>query len=147
MNYFITFVTIKKIISNCRFIHYAMPKKTNEVIDFTKPIDYESEEDSDYDDDLEDDDMRTENCGAINHFPFILSQILIICKLLGERHFRLHRIGTKKFLNKVRQMQELSQVVKIGDINYGSRMGKGAEILCKIAASAQMLKIALNILS
>ena len=124
-----------------------MPKKTNEVIDFAKPIDYESEEDSDYDDDLEDDDMRTENCEAINHFPLTLSQILIICKLLGERRFRLHRSGTKKFLNKVRQMQELSQVVKIGDINYGSRMGKGAEILCKIAALAQMLKIALNILA
>lgn len=124
-----------------------MPKRTNVVVDFTKPIDYETEEDSDHDGDLEDEDVKNENHEETNNLPITLAQILIICHLFGKRQFRLHRNGTKKFLHKVRQMQELSQVEKIGDINYGSRMGKGAEILCKISALAQMLKIALEILS
>lgn len=124
-----------------------MPKKSNVVVDFTKPIDYETEEDSDNDGDLDDEDLKNDNYEATNNLPIILAQILIICQLFGKRVFRLHRKGTKKFLHKVRQMQELSQVEKIGDVNYGSRMGKGAEILCKISALAQMLKIALEILS
>lgn len=122
-----------------------MPNKTNVVVDFAQLIDYENEEDSDQDEDLNDDDIRTETTETPNHFSSTLAQIFIIVHLLGKRQYRLNRNGTKKFLNKVRQMQELSQVDKIGDVNYGSRMGKGAEILCKLAALAQMMKISQDI--
>lgn len=123
-----------------------MPNKTNVVVDFTQLIDYENEDDSDQDEDLNDDDIRTEKSETPIHFSSTLAQILIIARLLDKRRFCLSRNGTKKFLNKVRQMQELSQVAKIGDVNYGSRMGKGAEILCKLSALAQMLKISQDML-
>jgi len=74
-----------------------------------------------------------------------LTQILIVCRLLGKRELVLTRNGTKKFYNKVRQFQELSEVDKPNDVNYGARMGKSAEILCKLAAIVQILSISLQI--
>ncbi|CAF5210098.1 unnamed protein product, partial [Rotaria magnacalcarata] len=47
----------------------------------------------------------------------------------------------------VRQYQELSQIEKSDDVNYGSRMGKSAEILCKLAAISQIIKISIEILT
>lgn len=123
-----------------------MPKKTNVVVDVAQSIDYENDEESDQDEDLNDEDIKTENSQESNNFSSNLAQILIIAHIFGKRNYRLKRNGTKKFLNKVRQMQELSQLDKIGDVNYGSRMGKGAEILCKLSALAQILKISQEIL-
>ncbi|CAF1086183.1 unnamed protein product, partial [Rotaria sordida] len=91
-----------------------------------------------------DDDYETEQNS--NHNLPTLSQILIICRLIGKRKFILSRNGTKKFYNKIRQYQELSQIEKPNDVNYGSRMGKSAEILCKLVAVCQILKISMDIL-
>ncbi|CAF1208637.1 unnamed protein product [Rotaria sordida] len=75
-----------------------------------------------------------------------LAQILIVARLIGKREFVLSRNGTKKFYNKIRQYQELSQLEKSDDVNYGSRIGKSAEILCKLAGTSQIVKIAIEIL-
>ena len=87
-----------------------------------------------------------EKVPKINNVIQKFSQILIIAHMLGKKQFILSRYGTKKFLNKIRQFQELSQIDKMNDINYSSRMGKAAEILCKLAALAQVLNISIKIL-
>lgn len=65
-----------------------------------------------------------------------------------NRQTRIHFKSkfNKKFYNKVRQYQELSQVEKQEVVNFGSRMGKSAEILCELAAISQIIKISLDIL-
>ncbi|CAF4281668.1 unnamed protein product, partial [Adineta steineri] len=79
------------------------------------------------------------------HLPS-LTQILIVSYLIGKRIFHVSRTGTKNFYNEVRQHQELSEIDKPNNINFGSRMGKSAEILCKFAAIAELMKIILEIL-
>ena len=125
-----------------------MPKKPNVIFNVSDALDYESDdENSDREEkDLDDIDLLSEKIPKFNQPIQQISQILIICHMLGEKQYVLSRYGTKKFLNKVRQYQELSQLDQLNDINYSSRMGKAAEILCKLGALAQILKIALEIL-
>jgi hypothetical protein len=127
-----------------------MPKKNEVNLNLSQSIEYEEVDDGDdddqYDDDISDDDYETEQKVNSNHNLPTLCQILIICRLIGKRNFILSRNGTKKFYNKVRQYQELSQIEKPNDVNYGSRMGKSAEILCKLVAICQILKISMDIL-
>ncbi|CAF4451165.1 unnamed protein product, partial [Rotaria sp. Silwood2] len=130
------------------FIHYAMPKRTEGSVNFSQSIDYD---DSDSDgneneDNISDNDYEVEKSNKIHENLPSLSQILIVARLLGKREFILCRNGTKKFFNKVRQYRELSQFDKSNDVNFGSRMGKAAEILCKLAAIAEILRIAIEIL-
>ncbi|CAF1686737.1 unnamed protein product, partial [Adineta ricciae] len=98
------------------------------------------------DDDISDDDYQTEQKETSNQNLPSLCQILIVVRLFEKRKFVLSRNGTKKFYNKVRQYQELSQMEKPDDVNYGSRMGKSAEILCKLVAIYQILKISMDVL-
>lgn len=129
-----------------RFIHYAMPKKSNIILESTCSLEFDDATDSDQDEDLSDEDMINKRKEARKDDLPSLAQILIVVHLLGDRHYVLSQYGTKKFLNKVREMQELSQVERSNDVNYGSRMGKSTEILCKISALAQVLETALSIL-
>ncbi|CAF2088574.1 unnamed protein product [Rotaria magnacalcarata] len=131
-----------------RFIHYAMPKRKESTANIPESLDYDDvdDENNDLDDDISDDDYEMEKRNNTNKNLPSLSQILIVSQLLGKREFILSRNGTKKFYSKVRQYQELSQLEKQDDVNYGSRMGKSAEILCKLAAIAQNLKISIEIL-
>lgn len=121
-----------------------MPKKIDLILDVNESIDYEDDVE-DEETDLIDEELPSK-CASNDKLPNALSQILIVVKLLGIREYTLSKKGTKKFLNKVRQMQELSQIEKTDDLNYGSRLGKGAEILCKLSALLQLLKIALDVL-
>ncbi|CAF4053549.1 unnamed protein product [Rotaria magnacalcarata] len=133
-----------------RFIHYAMPRKKDLTINLPQSLDYDDAEDdnNDIEDDMSDDEYELEKqLNNIKRNLPSLSQILIVCHLLGKREFVLSRNGTKKFYNKVRQYQELSQIEKSDDVNYGSRMGKSAEILCKLAAISQIIKISIEILT
>ncbi|CAF2942055.1 unnamed protein product [Rotaria sp. Silwood2] len=125
-----------------------MPKRTEGSVNFSQSIDYD---DSDSDgneneDNISDNDYEVEKSNKIHENLPSLSQILIVARLLGKREFILCRNGTKKFFNKVRQYRELSQFDKSNDVNFGSRMGKAAEILCKLAAIAEILRIAIEIL-
>ncbi|CAF4711177.1 unnamed protein product, partial [Rotaria sp. Silwood2] len=135
--------------SSERFLHYAMPKQKDLTVRIPETLDYDDNEDdiNDTEDDISDDEYQMEQkMNNMNkHLPS-LSQIFIICHLLGQRQFILSRNGTKKFYNKVRQYQELSQFEKADDVNYGSRMGKSAEILCKLAAISQIVKNSMEIL-
>ncbi|CAF1677681.1 unnamed protein product [Rotaria magnacalcarata] len=153
-----------------RFIHYAMPTKKDLTINLPQSLDYDDAEDdnNDIEDDMSDDEYELEKQlnNIKRNLPSLddeyelekqlnnikrnlpsLSQILIVCHLLGKREFVLSRNATKKFYNKVRQYQELSQIEKSDDVNYGSRMGKSAEILCKLAAISQIIKISIEILT
>ncbi|CAF4275616.1 unnamed protein product [Rotaria magnacalcarata] len=131
-----------------RFIHYPMPKRKESTANIPESLDYDDvdDENNDLDDDISDDDYEMEKRNNTNKNLPSLSQILIVSQLLGKREFILSRNGTKKFYSKVRQYQELSQLEKQDDVNYGSRMGKSAEILCKLAAIPQNLKISFEIL-
>ncbi len=131
-----------------RFLHYAMPKEKETNINVSQSIEYdETDEDrDDFDEDISDDDYETEQSNNIHQNLPSLSQILIVARLIGKRELILSRDGTKKIYNKVRQYQELSQINKPDDVNYGSRMGKAAEILCKLAAISQIVKISMEIL-
>ncbi|CAF3978277.1 unnamed protein product, partial [Rotaria sordida] len=135
-------------IFNCMFIHYAMPKRTDGSANFSQSIDYDDSDNdkSENEDDISDNDYEVEKSNKIHKNLPSLSQILIISRLLGKREFILSRNDTKKFFNKVRQYQELSQFDKSNDVNFGSRMGKAAEILCKLAAIAEILRITIEIL-
>ncbi|CAM4827034.1 unnamed protein product [Rotaria magnacalcarata] len=133
-----------------RFIHYAMPRKKDLTINLPQSLDYDDAEDdnNDIEYDMSDDEYELEKqLNNIKRNLPSLSQILIVCHLLGKREFVLSRNATKKFYNKVRQYQELSQIEKSDDVNYGSRMGKSAEILCKLAAISQIIKISIEILT
>ncbi|CAF3275618.1 unnamed protein product [Rotaria sp. Silwood2] len=44
------------------------------------------------------------------------------------------------------QYQELSQIDKPNDLNYGSRMGKAAEILCNLTAICEIIRISIEVL-
>lgn len=123
-----------------------MPKKSNIVLDVSDELGYDSDEYSDHEDDLNDIDLMNEKLPNVNNVIQTFAQILIISHMIGQKQFTLSRYGTKKFLDKVRQFQELSQIDKMDDINYGSRMGKSAEILCKLAALAQILNVCVKIL-
>lgn len=131
-----------------RFIHYVMPKKNGVIINNSELLDYDDGEDdaNDRDNDISDDDCDCQESNQIQKRYPSLSQILMVCQLIGKRKFVLSRNGTKRFYNKVRQYQELSQIEKHDDINFGSRMGKSAEIICKLAAISQILKISLDVL-
>ncbi|CAF4822880.1 unnamed protein product [Rotaria sp. Silwood1] len=131
-----------------RFIHYAMPKKNDVTINTSESLDYDEDDDetNDNDDDISDEDYEFEKTSHTRRQSPSLSQILIVCQLVGKRQFILSRNGTKKFYNKVRQYQELSQLEKQNDVNFGSRMGKSAEIICKLAAISQIVKISIEIL-
>lgn len=135
-----------RICSWPRFIHYVLPKKSNVLLDVSDELGYDSDDDSDREEDLNDIDLMNEKIPKINHVIQRFTQILIIAHMLGKKDFILSRYGTKKFLTKVRQFQELSQLDKMNDIDYSSRMGKCAEILCKLAALAQILNISIKIL-
>ncbi|CAF4451248.1 unnamed protein product, partial [Adineta steineri] len=130
------------------FVHYAMPKKKEAKLNYSQTLEYDdaNDENNDEDGDSSDDEYNKEKMNKIDpHLPS-LTQILIVSYLIGKRIFHLSRSGTKKFYNKVRQYQELSEIDKPNDINFGSRMGKSAEILCKFAAIAELMKIVLEIL-
>jgi hypothetical protein len=126
-----------------------MPKKTESTIPQPQSLDYDDsvDEDDNLEDDISDNEYETENLNNIKQNQPSLTQILIVCRLLGKREFILSRTGTKKFHDKIRQYQELSQHENPNDVNYGARMGKSAEILSKLAAIVQILKIAIEILT
>lgn len=130
-----------------------MPKKNETHLNLSQTIEYDEFDDEndngsdqDDDDDISDDDYQAERKDISNQNLPSLCQILIVIRLLDKRKFVLSRNGTKKFYNKVRQYQELSQMEKPNDVNYGSRMGKSAEILCKLVAVCQIVKISMNVL-
>lgn len=123
-----------------------LPKRSNIVLDVSEELAYDTDEDSDREEDLNEIDLMHEKVPKINHVIQTFSQILMITHMIGRKQFILSRYGTKKFLDKIRQFQELSQVDKINDINYSSRMGKSAEILCKLAGLAQLLNMSVKIL-
>jgi hypothetical protein len=124
-----------------------MPKKNKTVVNLSQSLDYDEVDDNDdVEEDISDNEYETEKSTKINQNLPSLSQILIVSRLIGKREFILSQNGTKKFYNKVRQYQELSQIDKIDDVNYGSRMAKAAEILCKLAGISEMLKISIEIL-
>ncbi|CAF1253382.1 unnamed protein product [Adineta ricciae] len=137
-----------------RFLHYVMPKKNEIHFNSSQTIEYDELDDdnangndqNDDDDDISDDDYQTEQKETSNQNLPSLCQILIVVRLFEKRKFVLSRNGTKKFYNKVRQYQELSQMEKPDDVNYGSRMGKSAEILRKLVAICQILKISMDVL-
>jgi hypothetical protein len=131
-----------------RFLHYAMPKKDESTLNFSQTIEYDdvNDENNGDEEDISDNEFNTEKNNKIDQRLPSLTQIFIVARLIGNRVFHLSRIGTKKYHDKVRQYQELSHVEKPNDINYGSRMGKGAEILCKLAAISEIVKIILEIL-
>ena len=126
-----------------------MPKKSESTIPQPQSLDYDDDLDQNdnIEDDISDDEYNTENLNNIKQNQPSLTQILIVCRLLGKREFILSRIGTKKFHDKVRQFQELSEQDNSNDVNYGARMGKSAEILCKLSAIVQVLKISIEILT
>jgi hypothetical protein len=125
-----------------------MPNGNETNTNISQPIEYEEsdEEHDDIDEDISDDDYESEQSNDINNNLPSLSQILIVCRLIGKRELILSKNGTKKFYNKVRQYQEQSRINKPDDVNYSSRMGKAAEILCKLAAISQIVKISMEIL-
>lgn len=130
-----------------RFLHYALPKKIETTINISHSIEYESEEDTNEDEEnISDSEYEIETSNEIDHNLPSISQVLIVAKLIGKREFVLSRNGTKKFLNKVKQYQELSHVNKSNDVNYGSRIGKAAEILCKFAAISEIIRISMDVL-
>jgi hypothetical protein len=128
-----------------------MPKRKDVTINLPQTLDYDNsqDEDDDTEPDISDDEyeVKKNKINEIKKNLPSLAQILIVSRLLGKREYILSRTGTKKFYNKVRQFQELSQYEKLGDINYGSRMGKSAEILCKVAAICEIVKISIKILT
>ena len=117
------------------FLHYVLPHKGQLSIKSSQSIEYDDVDDDVNADEesISDSDYEAEKSNTFEQNVASISQILIVARLLGKREFILCRNGTKKFLNKVRQYQELSQIHKANDVNYGARMGKAAEILCKIA--------------
>ncbi|CAF1924247.1 unnamed protein product [Rotaria magnacalcarata] len=132
-----------------RFLHYTIPKKNDLNSIKSQTLDYHNDNNDDNDDseeDISDDEYGTTTAKNMNQNQPSLTQILIVCRLLGDRIFTLSRHGTKKFNNKIRQYQELAQHDDSDDINYASRIGKAAEILCKIAGISQIVKISLEIL-
>ncbi|CAF4606207.1 unnamed protein product, partial [Rotaria sp. Silwood2] len=130
------------------FIHYAMPKRIDICTIITQSTNYSDSDDENNgsENDISDSDYEDETSNKIyEHLPS-LSQILIVARLIGKREYILCRNGTKKFFNKVCQYQELSQIDKPNDLNYGSRMGKAAEILCKLAAICEIIRISIEVL-
>jgi hypothetical protein len=127
-----------------------MPKsadKTNNTSYIVEYDDMNTENDDDEDDeDISDNEYNHETNNKINPTLPSLTQIFIVSYLMGKRTFVLSRTGTKKFHNKIRQFQELSHIDKPQDINYGSRMGKSAEILSKLSGLVEILKISTEIL-
>lgn len=122
-------------------------KKENPMIATPHSLGYDDYDDeSDIDDDISEDEYKMEKLNNAKPNQPSLTQILMVCRLLGKREFILSKNGTRKFYKKVRQYQELSQHEKNDDVNYGSRMGKCAEILCKFAAIVEMVKISMEIL-
>ena len=110
-------------------------------------LDYDdSDDESDIDDDISEDEYKMEKLNNAKPNQPSFTQILMFCRLLGKREFILSKNGTRKFYKKVRQYQELSQHEKNDDVNYGSRMRKCAEILCKFAAIVEKVKISMEIL-
>jgi hypothetical protein len=126
-----------------------MPKKNESTLNVSQSLDYDdiNDDNNDIDEDISDDEFEFENSTETSQNLPSLTQILIVSRLIGRRQFILSRNGTKKFHNKVRQFQELSQIDKSDDINYGSRIGKAAEILCKLAAISEIVKISIEILT
>lgn len=120
--------------------------KSNVVLDVSDELGYNTDDNSDHEDDLNDIDLINEKVPTVNNVIQTFAQILIIAHMLGQKQLILSRYGTKRFLDKIRQFQELSQVDKVDDINYGSRMGKSAEILCKLGGLAQILNVCVRIL-
>ncbi|CAF2073356.1 unnamed protein product [Rotaria magnacalcarata] len=131
-----------------RFVHYAMPKRNDSKLNYSHTLEYDdaNDDNNDEEEDISDNEYKNESTNKVDQHLPSLSQIFIVSSLIGKRIFHLSRTGTKKFYNKVRQYQELSQIDKPDDINYGSRMGKSAEILCKFAAIAELINITLDIL-
>ena len=125
-----------------------MPKKKESTMVQPQTLEYDNNENDAYDieNDISDDEYEMENVNSMKQNQPSFTQILIVCRLLGTREFILSRNGNKKFYQKVRQYQELSEYENTTDVNYGARMGKSAEILCKLAGITQILKIAIEIL-
>ena len=125
-----------------------MPKKKDLTLSTPQSLDYDDtdDENNDEEEDLSDEEYESERLNKIKQNLPSLAQILIVARLIGRHEFVLSRNGTKKFYNKIRQYQELSQLEKSDDVNYGSRMGKSAEILCKLVGISEIVKIAMEIL-
>ncbi|CAF3683536.1 unnamed protein product [Rotaria sp. Silwood1] len=125
-----------------------MPKRIDICNIITQSTNYSDSDDENNgsENDISDSDYEDETSNKIyEHLPS-LSQILIVARLIGKREYILCRNGTKKFFNKVCQYQELSQIDKPNDLNYGSRLGKAAEILCKLAAICEIIRISIEVL-
>jgi hypothetical protein len=127
-----------------------MPKRDETTPNMSYTVEYDDmnneNENDDDDEDISDNEFNDETNNQINPTLPSLTQIFIVSYLIGKRTFVLSRTGTKKFHNKIRQFQELSQIDKPQDVNYGSRMGKSAEILSKLAGLVEVLKISTEIL-
>ncbi|CAF4568674.1 unnamed protein product [Rotaria sp. Silwood2] len=96
--------------------------------------------------DISDSDYEDETSNKIyEHLPSV-SQISMVARLIGKREYVLCRNGTKKFFKKLCQYQELAQIDKANDVNYGSRMGQAAEILCKLAGICEIMRISIEAL-
>ena len=135
---------------NIIYIHilcYAK-KETEGSINLSQSLDYDDTDDTsdENDDDISENDYEVKKSTTVDQNLPSLSQILIISRSLGKREFILCQNGTKNFLNKVRQYQELSQFDKSNEGYYGSRIGKAAEILCKLAGITEILRISMEIL-
>ncbi|CAF4331108.1 unnamed protein product, partial [Adineta steineri] len=103
-----------------RFVHYAMPKKKEAKLNYSQTLEYDdaNDDNNDEDEDISDDEYNNEKMNKIDQHLPSLTQILIVSYLIGKRIFHLSRTGTKKFYNKVRQYQELSDIDKPNDINF-----------------------------
>ncbi|CAF1472691.1 unnamed protein product, partial [Rotaria sp. Silwood1] len=123
-------------------------RRKDSTLNTPQSLDYNDidDEDNDNEEDLSDVEYESERLNSIKENLPSLTQILIVARLIGKREFVLSRNGTKKFYNKIHQYQELSQREKSDDVNYGSRLGESAEILCKLAGISEIVKIALEIL-
>ncbi|CAF0723704.1 unnamed protein product [Adineta steineri] len=135
-------------MSEREFRSLCNAEKKEAKLNYSQTLEYDdaNDDNNDEDEDISDDEYNNEKMNKIDQHLPSLTQILIVSYVIGKRMFHLSRTGTKKFYNKVRQYQELSEIDKPNDINFGSRMGKSAEILCKFAAIAELMKIVLEIL-
>ncbi|CAF2102840.1 unnamed protein product [Rotaria magnacalcarata] len=141
-------LVIAFLVANFLFRSLCNAKKNDSKLNYSQTLEYDdvNDDNNDEEEDISDNEYTNESTNRVDQHLPSLSQIFIVSSLIGKSIFHLSRTGTKKFYIKVRQYQELSQIDKPDDINYGSRMGKSAEILCKFAAIAELINITLDIL-
>ncbi|CAF4916752.1 unnamed protein product, partial [Rotaria magnacalcarata] len=141
-------LVIAFLVANFLFRSLCNAKKNDSKLNYSQTLEYDdvNDDNNDEEEDISDNEYTNESTNRVDQHLPSLSQIFIVSSLIGKSIFHLSRTGTKKFYIKVRQYQELSQIDKPDDINYGSRMGKSAEILCKFAAIAELINITLDTL-